>query len=113
MKTIHAKIGGQTITARIGPGKVDIVIKQGRRTLKAPPPEPLALTPGQKAARQREATEARILEIYREAKTTLEPPYDNWIWLFNINPFTKYSFEQLNHHLNRLLAGKYPWKIGG
>ncbi len=109
MKTIRSKIGGLSIKAEIGPG--GIVIKAGRHILKAPPPEPLALSPVQRAARQREATEARILEIYREAKTTLEPPYDNWLWLFNINPFTKYSFEQLNHHLSRLQSGKFPWRV--
>lgn len=102
MKTIRATLNGQAIKARIGPGKANIEIKAGRQTLKAPPPEPLALTPQQKAARQRGAVEDRIMEIYREAGME---------WLWDVNPFTKYSFEQLNHHLSRLQSGKFPWRV--
>ncbi len=101
-RTIRAKIGGLSVKAEIGPNGV--VIKAGGRVLKAPPPEPLALSPIQKAARQREAVCRRIFEIYKE---------HGFEWLWSINPMSKYSFSQLAHHLTRLLAGKFPWKIGG
>lgn len=100
LKTIHAKIGGLSVKAVIGPNGV--TIKAGRRVLKAPPPESLAPSPVQRAARQREAVCAQIFEIYRE---------HGFEWLWNINPFTKYSFDQLLHHLARLEQGKFAWKI--
>ncbi len=100
MKTIRATLNGLSIKVKIGPG--GIVIKQGRRTLKAPPPEPLALTPVQRAARQRQGVEGQIMEIYREVGME---------WLWDVNPFTKYSFDQLAHHLSRLESGKVPWRV--
>ncbi len=100
MKTIRATLNGQAIKAEIGPG--GIVIKRGKHVLKAPPPETLALSPVQRAARHHEAICGQIMEIYRQ---------HGWEWLWTINPMDKYTIKQLMHHLARIQSGRYPWKI--